>query len=368
MKWYFMIGFLLVATIMIVAGHIALYASWLTFFGIHSLKIKWALRIILAILSMSFIITSLLTYWRENTFVNALYGGSGGWLGMAWYLSLAVALTWIIYFIGRWFGVKIPLAIIASACMAMGLAYSVYGIRNAQHPVIKRVTLTIPNLPQAWKGRTAVQLSDVHLGPVHREKFLQRVVDQVKSLNPDAVFVTGDLFDGGGRDLDKLAEPLNQLNPPLGMYYITGNHETYIGLDQALAALENIHMKKLHDQMVIAAGMQIVGIDYPKMGEKKDLAAIMSHTDPLQPSIVLWHEPNHLDELKRLGANVVLSGHTHVGQIWPFNYITQAVYGANDYGLQTDGDFSQYTSSGVGTWGPPMRTGNRPEIVVIKFE
>ncbi len=363
-----MLIFLLLATIMIVAGHIALYASWLQFFGITSMKVKWVLRIVLGVLSVSFVITSLLTYWKENAFVNALYAGSSAWLGILWYLGLAVAVTWLVFTLGRIFGIKLPLAVIAGFFMTLGMAYSVYGIWNAQHPVIKKVTVTIPNLPQAWKGRTAVQLSDVHLGPVHREKFFQKVINQVKSLNPDVVFVTGDLFDGGGRDLDKLAEPLDQLNPPMGSYFITGNHETYIGLDNALAALENIQITKLHDKTVVVAGMQIVGIDYPKMGEKKDLATIMGHTDPAVPSIVLWHEPNHLAELRQFGADLILSGHTHVGQVWPFNFITQAIYGANDYGLNVDGNFSQYTSSGVGTWGPPMRTGNRPEIVAITFQ
>ncbi|MFH1207498.1 MAG: metallophosphoesterase [Patescibacteria group bacterium] len=363
-----MLIFLLIATCMIVAGHLGLYASWVKFFSVNNTNIKWILRIGLGALSISFIIASLLTYWKENAFVNALYSGVSVWLGMAWYLILAVAAAWIVILIGRWFGAAMPLAIVGSIFMAIGLAYSIHGIWNAQHPIIKRIVVTIPNLPQAWKGRTAVQLSDVHLGPVHREKFFQKVIDQVKPLNPDAVFVAGDLFDGSGRDLDKLAEPLNQLNPPLGMYYVTGNHETYIGLDRAMAALDAVRVTKLHDRAVIAAGLQIVGIDYPKIGEKKDFAAIMSHIDPDRPSIVLWHEPNHLDELKQLGASLVLSGHTHVGQMWPFNFITQAMYHDNDYGLHSDGNFSVYTSSGVGTWGPPMRTGNRPEIVAITFE
>lgn len=363
-----MVIFLFITTAIIVAGHVGLYASWVKFFSIGNVKIKILLRVVLAVLSVSFLITTLLTFWRDGAFINALYAGAGAWLGMVWYLALAAAVTWIVVLVGHAFGAKMPLAIIAGAFIVVGLAFSIYGLWSAQHPTVRRISVTIPNLPQAWKGRTAVQLSDIHLGPVHREQFMQRVVDKVKSLNPDVVFVTGDLFDGEGRDLEHLAEPLNGLTPPFGSYFITGNHETYIGLDKALSALQTIKVKVLRDAAVDVAGMSIVGVDYPMPGERKDFAKVMSTAIPGEPSIVLWHQPSDLDTLKNLGASLVLSGHTHDGQLWPFNYITDAVFPGHGYGLSTDGTFSAYTSSGIGTWGAPMRTTHRPEIVVITFE
>jgi len=363
-----MVIFLVIATVIIAAGHLGLYASWVKFFGIHSVKIKYILRIVLAVLSLSFLATTALTFWRDNALVNALYAGAGAWLGIVWYLALAVAASWLVFFIGKVCGIQIPMAIIAGVFIVAAAAFSVYGLWNAQHPVIKRITVTIPNLPQAWKGRVAVQLSDVHLGPVHRERFMQHIISQVKAINPDVVFITGDLFDGEGRNLDTLAEPLNELTPPFGSYFITGNHETYIGLDKSLDALRAIDINILRDSSVDVAGVNIVGVDYPKPGEKKDFSKIVSLAVAGQPSIVLWHQPSDLDTLKNLGVNLVLSGHTHDGQLWPFNYITDAVFHGHGYGLTVDGPFTEYTSSGVGTWGPPMRTGNRPEIVVITFQ
>jgi uncharacterized protein len=366
MKYMFMI-FILLASLVIIGGHTGLYFSWLKFFMITGDEAKKWLAVILGILSLSFIVMSLVSYYKETALINWLYSMSGAWLGIVWYLLLATVAAWLVYWIGNMFGAKLPLGIIAGIFLGISVVYSAYGIWNAQNPIIKRITVTIPNLPSEWRGRTALQLSDVHLGPEHREAFMQKVVDQVKNVNPSAVFITGDLFDGGGTDLKTLASPLNQLIPPLGMYYITGNHETYVGLNKSLAALQGVRVKILRDQMVVVDGMQIVGIDYPLMGEKKDFPAIMSPVDKQKPAIVLWHEPNHLDQLRQLGATLVLSGHTHDGQVWPFNYVTDMVYPGHGYGLSSKDGFSVYTSSGVGTWGPPMRTGNRPEIVLITF-
>jgi hypothetical protein len=212
-----------------------------------------------------------------------------------------------------------------------------------------------------------VQLSDIHLGAINRRRFMSRVVDAVKSIKPDVVFITGDLFDGVGRDLNHLANPLSELTPPLGMYFITGNHETYVGQEKSLAALEGLPVRIMRNEVIALDGIQIAGINYPTSLQPLDLAAILSRIDANMPSIALFHVPARIEEFKKSGVSLMLSGHTHVGQMWPFNYITRRVYGGKDYGLHVESDFAIYITSGVGTWGPPLRTGTRPEIVQIRL-
>jgi uncharacterized protein len=364
----FMIIFVLLTAVILIGGHAFLYFSWIKLFGIVSLTAKKVLAIALGILSISFIITTLLTYWQDNVIVDYLYLAASAWLGIMWYIFLATGAMWIMYGIGRLANVTAAQKIGNGILLALAVAYSIYGLWNAQRPIIKSISVTIPNLPASWQGRTAVQISDIHLGPINGIPFFQKVIKQIQAINPDIVFITGDLFDGGSHYLGDLAEPIDELKPPLGVYFVTGNHETYIDVNKAIDALKNTNVTILRDQVINVDGVQLLGVDYPLPGQKKDFTSIADKLDRSRPNIVLYHEPAHLDIFRQAGANLLLSGHTHVGQVWPFNYITQAVYHGYDYGLHTEGVFSQYTSSGTGTWGPPMRTGNRPEIVKITFK
>jgi uncharacterized protein len=359
--------FIILTAVVVIVGHAFLFFSWVKFFGITALLTKKILAIALAVLSLSFVITSLLIFWHENAATDIVYTLASTWLGTMWYLFLATSVMWLVFWIARPGGIAVNLKMINGVLLLLAFSYAAYGMWNAQHPVIKRIEVSIPNLPATWQGRTAVQISDVHLGAINRTDFFRKVINKIKSVNPDIIFITGDLFDGGGRDLHTLPDPLNELRPPLGMYFITGNHETYINVDKALAALQGIKMTILRDQIVDVDGVQIVGIDYPIPGQSKDFSAVLNKIDRTKPNITLYHEPAHLHEFKQAGVNVLLSGHTHRGQMWPFELVTQAVYHHYDYGLRQDGDFTVYTSTGVGTWGPPMRTGNRPEIVAITF-
>lgn len=367
MKTFMFIGVILIAIILI-SGHAFLYFSWVKFFDINNLSLKKAMAISLGILSISFIITTLLTYWNDNFVFDKLYLVASAWLGTMWYLFLATGVMWAVYGVFQLAKVTAHQKISYVVLIVIAVAYSIYGLWNAQNPIVKSIKVSIPNLPAAWHGRTVVQISDIHLGPINGVPFFQRVINKIKSINPDLVFITGDLFDGGSHYLGDLAEPVDQLNPPLGVFFITGNHETYINVEKAIAALKDTNVKILRDQVVDVDGVQLLGVDYPMPGQKKDLSTVLKLLDPARTSITLYHEPTHITEFRQSGTSLLLSGHTHVGQVWPLNYITRAVYHGYDFGLHEEGSFNQYTSSGTGTWGPPMRTGNRPEIVKIFFE
>lgn len=209
------------------------------------------------------------------------------------------------------------------------------------------------------------------MGHIHGMDFLANIVKQLNTINPEMVVITGDLFDGMDGKLTSLLRPLNDLTPPSGIYFVTGNHETLIGSDKVIEALQSTNITVLNNKCITLHGLQLVGIGYPPWGERTDIRTIIgsiNYFDKNQPSILLYHEPKYIDQAKEMGIHLMLSGHTHKGQLFPFGFITSLVYGGHDYGLYTDGDFSQYTSSGIGTWGPPMRTGNAPEIVVITLQ
>ncbi|MFA6474419.1 MAG: metallophosphoesterase [Patescibacteria group bacterium] len=365
---YLMIVFIVAATVIIIAGHGLLFVSWVKFFHITSHSLKLWLGIALGILSISFLVTILLVHAVETQYTDALYAGASAWLGFVWYAALAVALTWALIGLAKLAQVNLPISTISAILLVIALGVSVYGVWNAFHPVVTRITVRLPNLPETWKGRVAVQLSDIHLGPIHRKSFLDDVLALTKKENPDIVFVTGDLFDGGGADIANLPLAFNTLTPPLGTFFNTGNHEQYLGLEKSLAAIAKTNLRVLRNEIVDADGMQIAGLDYADTPDRTAIQSVLAKRDTTAPLIALYHVPILRDLFQENGVNLQLSGHTHKGQLWPFGIITKWVYQGKDIGLHTDGEYNIYTSTGVGTWGPPMRTGNRPEIVVIRFE
>ncbi len=369
MRYAFLI-FVTVASLIVIAAHAGVYFTCVKLFHLESGVLRRSLFWILAGLSVSFITTALLVHWQENLVTRMAYLVSSVWIGAFVHLLLACVAAWIVAAILRVVGMggavgdQITLALVLLAA----LSATVYSLWNAAHPVVKPVGVQVRDLPDQWVGRKIVQLSDVHIGAILREGFLAEVVRKTNEQNPDLVVITGDLFDGAGLELGRMAQPLNELRPPLGTFFITGNHETYVGVERSLSALDGTRVRVLRDEIVEIDGIQLVGIDYPLMGQRKNLDSILTRIDRERPCILLYHEPAYSDTMKALGIDLQLAGHTHRGQMWPFNYITKRVYRGHDYGLHTDSDYNLYTSCGVGTWGPPLRSGNRPEIVVFTLQ
>ena len=360
--------FVIIAAVIITSAHAGLYYSLVKFFQIEVGPLRQSLYYFFVPLSFSFLATALLVHWHENVVIRFAYMISSVWLGLFLYLLMTTALCWLIFLLIKLSGIELSSSYFAAPLYVAAILFSAYAVWNAENPVLRTVNVKIAGLPEQWKGRTIVQASDIHVGAINRAGFAQKVADLINRAHPDAVMITGDLFDGTGENLNHLVEPLNQIKAPLGMYFITGNHETYVGLQKSFDALRDINLKILRDEIVDLDGIQLVGIDYLTIGRRERLDSILTRIDRTRPSIVLFHEPRFVDLMKRAGVNLQLAGHTHRGQMWPFNYITRRVYDGLDYGLHTDGDYNLYTSCGTGTWGPPLRTGNRPEVVAFKLE
>ena len=353
------------------AFHAIAYFSFLRFFTISSPIIKKIFLAIIIFLGGSFFIATLLSHWRDNIFTRDYYFFSGVWVGFLMNLVLFFAIAWIILVIFSWINIAPKEKIIGAIVICAAIIYSAYGIWNAFVPRVTQLNVKINNLPEYWIGRKIVQISDVHLGHIYDSRYMVDVAQKINSLKPDIIVITGDLFDGTDGDLNIFMQSLDELNASNGVYFVTGNHETYLGVENVMEVIQKTKIIPLRDDMRTLNGLQIIGIDYPGRGQSKNIDAIiknMQEFDPKKPSILLWHTPTETDIAKNAGISLQLSGHTHSGQLFPLGFITSLVYKGYDYGLKQEGTYSIYTSSGLGGWGPPMRTEKTSQIVEITLE
>ncbi len=253
--------------------------------------------------------------------------------------------------------------------MSIALVGSFYGFINGAIIRTTHIDLNIPDLPISWKGKKAVWVSDTHLGHVRNHGFAKYIAQQVQNLQPDIVFIGGDLYDGLFGDLDQMIEPFSKISAPYGTYFITGNHEEFYDPTPYIQAVQRAGIRVLYNEKVDLDGLQIIGVDYMESRNEEGFKAILEKISihPQKPSILLKHAPSHLKVSRDHGISFQLSGHTHQGQVFLFRYITSQIYQGYDYGLKSFGDLSSYTSSGAGTWGPPMHIDTKPEIVLITF-
>jgi uncharacterized protein len=248
---------------------------------------------------------------------------------------------------------------------------SVVGVRSALAGLrIKEVSVSIAGLPRALAGLRIVQISDLHIGPLLRKEWVQGVVQRVRALKPDLVAITGDLVDGTVDELREHVAPLARLaEAPRGVYFSTGNHEYYSGVDDWLQYLPTLGIRPLSNERVqLAPGLDIAGIHDPTGRGRyaPDLARALDGRDARTPVVLLAHQPRQFVEAARSGVALTLSGHTHGGQIWPFSWLVALVqpYIA---GLHRRGDAQLYVSRGTGFWGPPMRVFAPAEIAVLRL-
>jgi predicted MPP superfamily phosphohydrolase len=244
---------------------------------------------------------------------------------------------------------------------------SALGLKSALGTAqVKELEIRLRGLPKALAGFRLVQISDVHVGPLLRKDWVGHVVDRILELSPDLVAITGDLVDGRVNELEEHVEPLARLRPKHGVYFSTGNHEYYSGVEEWLAYLPSLGVRPLRNERVeIAPGLDLAGIEDPTGAP--DLARALSGRDESRALILLAHQPRQFAEAAKRGVGLTLSGHTHGGQIWPFSWLVALVqpYLA---GLHRRGDSQLYVSRGTGFWGPPMRVFAPPEITLLKLQ
>lgn len=328
------------------------------------------LRGVVAALSVSFVAATLLAHRYTNPPVRLFYRIASVWLGMLNFFFVAACLCWTTHLLVRFSVLPISGPAIAGSFFGFAILAGLYGIVNAASIRVRRITVKLRGLPVPWRGRVAALVTDTHLGHVKGYSFLSRIVNKLRQLGVDVVFFSGDLFDGTMVDASHLVSPLKRLSPRFGSYFVTGNHEEFSDPAIYLDALKNSGVHVLHNEKVNLDGLQVVGVPYSESGNPKHFQSILesAELDRDRASVLLAHVPHGLAIAEKQGISLQLSGHTHGGQIFPFTWFTSRIFGEFTYGLKRFGELLVYTSSGAGTWGPPMRVGTQPEIVLIRFE
>lgn len=327
-----------------------------------SLSKQWRLTLVVVFLlfCVGFFTTYSLSHSNNLPIVRGFYIIFASFIGLLFYLTATSFILEII----KLLKFKIKLNILAISLVIISSLLFILGIFSAFSPQVKNVSVKLNNLPTYWQGKKIVQLSDIHLGNIYQSNFLEKVVNITNNQQPDIIVITGDLFDGPGSDLQELIPILAKLSAPDGVFFISGNHDSYLGTEKVAAILKNTNIKILDDQAVMLNGLELMGLSYSRALDDS-LAISNLQPDQGQTRILLKHIPDNIKFSKELNTNLQLSGHTHKGQMFPVFIITELIYGHYHYGLHTEGDFNIYTSSGVGSWGPPVRTFNPSEIIAI---
>jgi predicted MPP superfamily phosphohydrolase len=255
--------------------------------------------------------------------------------------------------------------------LGLALLFAAYGYVEALHIRTERLVLETNKLPPGVERLTVVQISDVHLGLIVRSHRLERILEAVRAAKPDLLVSSGDLVDAQINHLPGLQELLQEIRPQYGKFAVTGNHDYYAGLDRALEFTRGAGFAVLRGEARDIGPIGIAGVDdhtgVYMLGERPTSDRdVLSALDPAKFILFLKHQPDpHPGALGRF--DLMLSGHTHQGQIWPFRYFTRIFYPLNAGRYELGRGSILYVSRGSGTWGPPVRFLSPPEVTIIEL-
>lgn len=342
--------------------------------------------ILFIIITLSFFIgRTLENYWLNpisRTFV---------WIGALWlaailYFIIGILILDTLRLMNHFFSIypvwiknnyQLVKELIGGGMLVIVLATLGFGYWNATEVQIKNLHYVIKKKSYNLNQVKIVSMSDIHLGSIIGKSKFDDIVCKINSLNPDIILLPGDILD---EDLapvikENVGESLRKMKSRFGVYAVTGNHEFIGGVEAACKYLESNNVRVLRDEAIkVNNTLYLVGREdrsINRFGKKQRIALndLMKQVDLSYPVVLMDHQPFDLQEAAGNGIDLQLSGHTHHGQLWPLNYITKMVYEVS-WGEKTIGKTQYYVSCGVGTWGPPVRTGNRPEMVqiILDFE
>ncbi len=377
----FMIFFSIVLIVYTSLNYLVYTRGLMAISGLPGLK-RWYTLIFWALVS-SFLVGMFWERTASSVVSEWIYRVGAFWLAFMFYFLMVLVLIDLVR-LADYFFHFLP---VFSATAKLRMGYLVTGLvsliviggyLNARNTRLKVIPLTIHKKVTGPSELKVLMASDIHLGALIGERQEIKLVRIINEQKPDLVLLCGDLVDGDiGPVLRKnLGKHIQEIRTRLGVYAITGNHEYIGGIKNTLPYLQSINIKVLRDEVVtLSDWIQLVGRDdrdSRRMGEPgtpHELSELVKGLDPSKPIIVMNHQPFHLEEAVKAGADLHLSGHTHNGQLWPLNFITGAIFELS-WGLMQKGNTTFYVSSGFGSWGPPVRTGNTPEVVVfnIRFD
>lgn len=325
-------------------------------------------------LGLAFPIARLLAFrWRPLP-VRVLY-----WIGAVWMGSIFLFCFWFLVASGT-------RRLLASAGIGQGTdpviwigtvailvgAMVLFGAWNAwRGPKEKHFGIDRSKRYGGGRKTRIVQISDVHLGLILGVGFLDRLVERINGLKPDLVLITGDLFDPEFPDDDKAAAGLARIRATEGVYAVSGNHEFYSGMKRYFNMMEAAGIPVLDsEQVTTASGLQVAGIHDPTanrftiLGLGSDMGKAVRVIDPARPSILMAHQPKHLEPAAEARIDLIFSGHTHAGQVFPFWAVVRMAFRYISGLYRLGPDTELIVNTGTGFWGPPMRLGTDSQIVV----
>ena len=312
---------------------------------------------VLGFLASTFILAMAGVRNFHNKFVDAFYYVAATQLGfITIFFGMVLVFHLVHPFIGE-YAVEVLSVLLAAGCMLF-----LYALYEGSRLSVKQYMIPLEGLEKDVK---LVHLTDVHVGTVHQKKFLDRVVCATNDLEPDVILMTGDLFDGSAPIHEEMLTPLNNLIAPT--YFSTGNHEVYEGLDHVRETIKNLDMQLLESECREDHGLQIIGVnDRQGIPRSITLDSILNGIsfDVNRPTILMYHTPVEWDAAKKHGIDLMLSGHTHNGQVFPFTLLVRLFF-KYIKGLYQEGAHYLHVSPGTGTWGPPMRLGSKNQITLI---
>jgi predicted MPP superfamily phosphohydrolase len=377
-----MLVFFVVALLVMGCAH---YYVWARLVRDMALPARWsrvatlAVAFLFTLLMSVFIVVRTLPRSTAAPFTWVAYT----WLGVVFFLVLSLGLSDLVKVIAVRREVGVPVdperrqaiaRLFGGAAAVVGIGASGVGVASALSPVaVSRVRVAIDRLGKAKSGYRIVQISDVHVGPTIGHDFIEEIVARINALDPDLIAITGDLVDGSVADLAEHVAPLAKLRAKDGVFFVTGNHEYYSGADAWIAHLgTKLGVRVLRNEHVRIGGedgFDLAGIDDASAhadGHGADLRKALDGRDASRACVLLAHQPRGIDLADKLGVDLQLSGHTHGGQIVPWNFLVrlQQPFVA---GLHKLARAQIYVSRGTGYWGPPMRVGAPAEITEIEL-
>ena len=321
--------------------------------GLFAVKHKFYIFLLAVFMTFSLVGATILEAHVGNSFTRCLYLAATTWMGMLWLLFC----TLLVYEIVRWV-VPIPKQWAGKIIVGFVILLTVYAAFNA-----RRLEVRYLSIPAPVKLKIA-QLSDIHLGSISPADF-RRIIDKTNQLSPDVVLITGDLLDNFNARTQTAVHYLDRLQAPT--YFVTGNHEGYVGLERVTKLLRDTRIKVLRNEVAHFRGIRLVGIDDSFNPSYPNQILDTLKIDPDKYTILLYHRPEaieHIDHHNEI--DLVLTGHTHNGQIFPFNLVVK-LFCRYLQGLhRLDGTWL-YVSVGTGNWGPPLRLGSRRTITVFQL-
>ncbi|MEU3456627.1 metallophosphoesterase [Micromonospora sp. NPDC006766] len=251
-----------------------------------------------------------------------------------------------------------------------------YGVRTAMGPPqLDRVRIPLAKLPRSMDGLRIATVSDIHLGPLRGRAHTERIVAMINRLDADLVAVVGDLVDGSVAELGEAAEPLRDLRSRYGSFFVTGNHEYYSGVEEWVREVDRLGLRVLQNErqeiharggVLDLAGVNDVSAAGTGLAAPADYAAALGDRDPSRPVVLLAHQPVAAHEAAKFGVDLQLSGHTHGGQMAPFNLLVGLQQPVVSGLGEVDGT-KVYVTNGAGFWGPPVRVGAPPQVTLVEL-